>query len=105
MRSFVTNGKAVSAYTGSPSRAFLVEIACLSVSGPFVPAGITMACGSLAAGACSAVIAGACACGPVAAVALADSAACPQAIPEMINIAKIARMSYLQSDLTVFLHL
>src|SRR5215472_3483277 len=41
MRSFRTNGNAVSAYTASPSRALFVEIACFSNSGTFVPAGIT----------------------------------------------------------------
>ena len=46
MRSFSTNGNAVSAYTGSPSRAFLVEMACLSSSGTLVPAGMTTALGS-----------------------------------------------------------
>jgi hypothetical protein len=35
-----TNGKAVSAYTGSPSLAVFVEIACFSDSGTLVPAGM-----------------------------------------------------------------
>jgi hypothetical protein len=35
-----TNGKDVSAYTGSPSLAVFVEIACFRVSGTLVPAGI-----------------------------------------------------------------
>src|SRR2546428_13436105 len=39
-RSFITTGKVVCAYTGSPSRAFLVESACFSTRGTFVPAGI-----------------------------------------------------------------
>src|SRR5438132_1648117 len=39
-RSFITTGKVVCAYTGSPSRAFLVESACFSTRGTLVPAGI-----------------------------------------------------------------
>src|SRR5271157_5474217 len=39
-RSLTTNGKAVSAYTGSPSLAVFVEIACFSDSGTLVPAGM-----------------------------------------------------------------
>src|ERR1019366_3277021 len=39
-RSLTTNGNAVSAYTGSPSLAVLVEIACFSDSGTLVPAGM-----------------------------------------------------------------
>src|SRR6516225_5634991 len=46
IRSLSTYGNAVSAYTGSPSRAFLVEIACFKRSGTFVPAGIIALCGS-----------------------------------------------------------
>jgi hypothetical protein len=35
-----TNGKAVSAYTGSPSLAVFVDIACFRDSGTLVPAGM-----------------------------------------------------------------
>src|SRR5438477_11737046 len=41
MRSSIATGKAVSAYTASPSLAVLVEIACFSRNGTFVPAGIS----------------------------------------------------------------
>src|SRR5438132_1595721 len=40
MRSFITTGKVVCAYTGSPSRAFLVESACFSTRGTLVPDGM-----------------------------------------------------------------
>src|SRR5260370_26037265 len=46
MRSFSTKGNAVSAYTASPSRAFLVEIACFSSRGILDPAGMTAALAS-----------------------------------------------------------
>src|SRR5262245_22672358 len=39
-------GNVVSAYTGSPSLAVFVEIACLSDKATLVPAGITVAAGS-----------------------------------------------------------
>src|ERR1019366_7412546 len=39
-RSLTTYGKAVSAYTGSPSLAVFVEIACFSDSGILAPAGM-----------------------------------------------------------------
>src|SRR5690348_12704129 len=39
-------GKVVSAYTGSPSFAVFVEIACFNESATFVPAGITVVAGS-----------------------------------------------------------
>src|SRR5215475_5088668 len=41
IRSSMTIGNDVMAYTASPSFAVLVEMACFKVSGTFVPAGIT----------------------------------------------------------------
>ena len=105
MRSFTTKGNAVEAYTGSPSRAFLVEIACARDNGIFVPAGITATFGSGSsasdAPAGAAVNSFPCALesdGGAPAelvgtlVGFAISAACPHAIPETRSTANSARM-------------
>src|SRR5258708_23406726 len=73
IRSSMTNGKVVSQYTGSPSCAFRVEIACFNDRGTFVPEGIVSRAGDVAAGAaepeadpdaggCSAAVCGAVVC-------------------------------------------
>src|SRR5581483_3721439 len=49
MRPSCTTGKVVSQYTASPSFALLVEMACFSESGTFVPEGITVSTGRAAA--------------------------------------------------------
>src|ERR1700724_1269984 len=106
-RSFTANGNVVSAYTGSPSRAFLVEIAWASDSGIFVPAGMVAAFGS--GGSASVAPAGA----PVNSVAAelvcvvpadwpaAESAgfgvsACPHAIPETRSSVNTPRITHLR---------
>src|SRR5579872_1004275 len=94
-RSSNTKGKAVWAYTASPSRAFLVEIACASVSGTFDPAGMTTEFELRGA---TGAIDGPAAEGADALVAFAglcDSAACPQAIPEISNIVASTRIPHL----------
>src|SRR5450631_2623851 len=108
MRSFITNGNAVSAYTASPSLAFLVEMACFSSNGILLPAGITAEFGSGAsagvtsAGEVVSSFAGAGLSDDVAPPALAAestgfvvSGACPQAIPETSSTVKIARIQHL----------
>src|SRR5258706_7063364 len=58
MRSSTTNGNVVSQYTGSPSFAFRVEIACFNANGTFVPEGIVSLDETLAGGTIADVAAG-----------------------------------------------
>src|SRR5579872_2691308 len=102
MRSFITNGNDVSAYTASPSRAFLVEIACLSERGTFEPDGMTQPFASCSVLPVSADSEGLAVLEPCAefwtagAVAgLAASGACPQAIPETRSRVRITRIRHL----------
>src|SRR5579872_5037899 len=106
MRSFITKGNAVSAYTASPSRAFLVEIACLSERGTFDPAGISQpfaSCFEPPVSGGSAGLAEPCAGLWRAGVGsgLADSGACAQAIPETNNSGKNARILHLRMQTTL----
>src|SRR5579859_5738946 len=101
-RSSNTKGNAVCAYTASPSRAFLVEIACARVSGTFDPAGMTAEFGLRGAtggieGVAVWAAAGGAAAGVGAFAGLGDCAACPQAIPEISNIVASTRIPHLQS--------
>src|SRR5271167_2854344 len=97
-RLLMTNGNAVSAYTASPSRAFLVEIACFSNKGILVPAGIVIAFGSEAAAGAGFAAA------PAAGAELAAggsgfcaSAVCPNAIPDNSKNTHAPRITNLQS--------
>src|SRR5690348_170302 len=98
-RSSNTNGNAVCAYTASPSRAFLVEIACARVSGTFEPAGMTAEFGSRGVtGAIEGLAvwdAAEGAAGGGAFVGLGDCAVCPQVIPEISNIVASTRIRHL----------
>src|SRR5215472_11085751 len=94
MRSFSTYGNVVSAYTGSPSRAFLVEIACFRLSGILVPAGITTECDSAAD---FSEIEGLAVCGPTGEISgLFTVSTCPQAIPDTSSSIQIARILHLR---------
>src|SRR5579862_7342092 len=103
MRSFTTKGNVVVAYIGSPSRAFLVEIACASARGIFVPAGMTARFGSAGcagltdtsfAGEATFVDAGAAGCAEVS-VGLTASGACAQAIAETSSSVHTPRIAHL----------